>query len=105
MGKETKIEIQDPFSTKVIIGDRGYNSNKSTRDLSNTPYYFTHEPKRWLIRLGYKSGYTLTINGMKFENMLEAPMKALAELTRSAISMKMDGPIKSAKFALLRKGE
>ena len=37
--------------------------------------------------------------------MPEAPPRERAALARSAIIMKMDGPKKSAKFALLRKGE
>ena len=37
--------------------------------------------------------------------MVEAPPRERAELARSAIKMKMDGPKKSAKFGLLLKGE
>ena len=37
--------------------------------------------------------------------MAEAPSRERAALARSAISMKMEGPVKSAKFGLLRKGE
>ena len=37
--------------------------------------------------------------------MAEAPPRERAALARSAITMKMDGPKKSAKFGLLRKGE
>ena len=37
--------------------------------------------------------------------MAEAPPRVRAALARSAISMKMDGPKKSAKFGLLRNGE
>ena len=37
--------------------------------------------------------------------MEEAPQRERAALARSAITMKMDGQKKSAKFALLRKGE
>ena len=53
MGEEVKIEINDPLRVKIIIDNRGYNSNKNTIDLMDAPYYFTHEPRRWLIRLGY----------------------------------------------------
>ena len=37
--------------------------------------------------------------------MSEAPHRERAALARSAITMKMDGPKKSANFGLLRKGE
>ena len=37
--------------------------------------------------------------------MDEAPYRERAELARSSITMNMDGPKKTAKFALLRKGE
>ena len=37
--------------------------------------------------------------------MTEAPPRERADLARSAILMNMGGPIKSAKFGFLRKGE
>ena len=37
--------------------------------------------------------------------MTEAPPRERADLARSAMTMKVDGPMKSAKFGLLRKGE
>ena len=37
--------------------------------------------------------------------MAEAPPRERAALARSAISFKMQGPKKSARFGLLRKGE
>ena len=37
--------------------------------------------------------------------MGEAPPRERAALARTAITMKLDGPLKSAKFGLLRKGE
>ena len=37
--------------------------------------------------------------------MDEAPQRERAALARSAITMKMHGPNKSAKFGLLRKGD
>ena len=49
--------------------------------------------------------YTLEINNVKFEDMNEAPSRERADLARTTISMKMDGPIKRAKFGLLRKGD
>ena len=40
-----------------------------------------------------------------FEDMAEAPARERAALARTAITMKMHGPKKSAKFGLLRSGE
>ena len=37
--------------------------------------------------------------------MNEAPVRERAALARSAVTMKMDGPKKSVKFGLLRKGD
>ena len=45
------------------------------------------------------------MNCVKFEELTEAPARERAALARTAISMKMDGPKKQAKFGLLRKGE
>ena len=47
----------------------------------------------------------MEINGVKFDEMSEAPPRDRAALARTAISMQMDGPKKCAKFGLLRKGE
>ena len=49
--------------------------------------------------------YTLSINNVSFTDMAEAPPRERAALARSAISMKMNGPKKSAKFGLMRRGE
>ena len=46
----------------------------------------------------------MEVNGVKYEEMTEAPPRERAALARTAISTKMDGPKKSAKFGLLRKG-
>ena len=45
------------------------------------------------------------MNGVHFSDIDEAPPRQRAALARSAISMKMSGPKKSAKFGLLRRGE
>ena len=45
------------------------------------------------------------INGVKYEEMTEAPPRERAALARSAIQMIMEGPKKSAKFGLLLKGK
>ena len=42
---------------------------------------------------------------MRYEDMNEAPPRERAALARSAITMRMDGPKKIAKFGLLRKGD
>ena len=47
----------------------------------------------------------MKINNVSFTDMAEAPPRERAALARSAITMKMDGPKKSAKFGLMRKGE
>ena len=74
--------------------------------LYDTPFRFTHKTFGWIIQLGFAyPNYTLEINGVKYEDMPEAPPKERAALARSAISMKMDGPKKSAKFRLLCNGE
>ena len=48
--------------------------------------------------------YILEINGVKFEEMAEAPPRERADLARTAIQMKMDGPKKSARFGILCNG-
>ena len=47
----------------------------------------------------------MQVNGVKFEDMDMAPSRERANLARSAMISNMNGPKKSAKFALLRKGE
>ena len=70
------------------------------------PFEFEHKPRGWQIQLGYKDpSYTLKINGVLFPLMNEAPPRERAALARSAITMQMNGPKKSAKFGLLRRGE
>jgi len=48
--------------------------------------------------------YTLQINGVKFEEMEEAPPRERADLARTAIKMLMHGPKKSVTFGFLLKG-
>ena len=56
---------------------------------------FAHKPFGWNIHLGYKyPNYTLVINGVKYEEMDEAPARERAALARSAITLMMDGPKK-----------
>ena len=66
----------------------------------DTPFELIHEPRGWLIKLGYrleegetwhKGEFTLEINGVKFEEMAEAPPRERAALARSAISYQMNG--------------
>ena len=76
--------------------------------LETTPFEFFHSPNGWYVTLGVNlkvRKYTLKINGVEFEDMAEAPPRDRAALARSAIIMKMDGPKKTAKFGLLRKGK
>ena len=47
----------------------------------------------------------MEVNGVKYEDMNEAPLRERSALARSAISMKMHGPKKSAKFGIMRKGD
>ena len=90
-----------------MIDDRCYDSGTYLNDLVSSPYKFAHKPREWsiILSLTTTNQYTLEINGVKFEEMAEAPPRERAALARSAIEMNMDGPKKSAKFALLRKGE
>ena len=75
-------------------------------DLEDEPFEFAHKPSKWVIKLGYKHpNYTLEINGVKYEDMAEAPPRERAALARTTITMQMAGPKKSARFGLLRKGQ
>ena len=47
----------------------------------------------------------MQVNGVLFEDMEEAPPRERADLARSAMSNNMNGPKKTAKFGLMRKGE
>ena len=56
---------------------------------------FAHKPFGWIVHLGFISpNYTLEINGVKYEEMDEAPARERAALARSAITLMMDGPKK-----------
>ena len=47
------------------------------------------------MHLGFNDpNYTLEINGVKYEEMDEAPARERAALARSAMTIKMDGPKK-----------
>ena len=75
-------------------------------DLSSTPFEFAHKPLGWVIKLSFEyPNYTLEINGVKYEDMAEAPPRERAALARTTITMQMAGPKKSARFGLLRKGQ
>ena len=70
------------------------------------PIEFAHKPLGWLIRHDFKNArYSLDINGVKYGEMAEAPPRERAALARTAITMKTDGPKKSVRFGLMRKGE
>ena len=52
------------------------------------PFEFEHKPRRWHILLGFNDDdykYSLEINGVRFEEMTEAPPRERAELARTAI--------------------
>ena len=74
----------------------------------NELYEFAHKPLGWIIKLGYKpwpfEEYTLQVNNVQFSEMAEASPRERAALARTAIKMQMQGPKKTAKFGLLRKG-
>ena len=70
------------------------------------PFEIQHKKFGWKIQIGLKENqYALKINDVQFEDMVEATSRERAALARTAISMKMDGPKKSAKFSLLLKGK
>ena len=75
----------------VIIDGTEYKSENDVGYLKHTPFEFTHEPLGWYIKLGYKEEawdkeyYTLEINGVRYEEMQEAPARERAELARTAI--------------------
>ena len=85
----------------------------------DTSFEINHKPRNWTIQIKvekrtskYPNGeitlehrYTLSINNVPFTEMAEAPPRERAALARSAISLKMNGPKKSAKFGLMLKGE
>ena len=65
-----------------------------------------HKPFGWKIQLGLKDNYyALKINDVQFEELVETTARERASLARTAISMKLDGPKKSAKFSFLLKGK
>ena len=73
------------------------------------PFEFVHKPRGWVLKLGYEgypsNKYTLEINNVNFSDLAEAPPRERAPLARTAITANMNGPKKSAKFGLLRRGE
>jgi len=67
-----------------------------------------HKPLGWVVNVGFKEDdetYTIQINGVKFEEMAEAPPRERAALARSAITMNMIGLKKSVKFGFLLNGD
>ena len=65
--------------------------------LIKKPFDFAHKPRGWIIQLGFEYKnyqYTLEINGVKFDDMSEAPPRERAALARSAILYQMEGPMK-----------
>ena len=105
-GENIAIKVrEDNDSIKITIDDTVYDTGKWSMHL---PHEFEHKPRGWQIHLGSDPNYrcfTLKINGVQFYDMDEAPPRKRAALARSAIKMQMNGPKKSAKFGLLRRGE
>ena len=97
---------------KLIIEDRCYNTKVYYVDLEDEPFEFTHKPRGWFVKLGFKAPieyidggyYRLQINFVKFLKMAVAPPRERAALARSAITMSMNGLKKRANFGLLRNG-
>ena len=64
------------------------------------PFEFTHKPLGWIIQLDFKKKddfngeYKLKVNGVRYEEMTEAPPRERADLARSAITMNINGPKK-----------
>ena len=67
-----------------------------------------HEPLGWSVIIGcnrldeFYVQYTLEVNGVKYEEMEEAPPRERADLARTAVTMNTNGPKKSVKFGFLR---
>ena len=58
-----------------------------------------YKPFGWSIKLGfsddnYEDKYLLEINGVKYEDMPEAPPRQRAAIARTSLLMNMDGPQK-----------
>ena len=80
-----------------------YDSGKTPEEFGNFIYDCYHEPKRWLLKIGYKieegkasddGRFTLEINFTNFDDLPEAPERERAPLARSKVVYKMDGPTK-----------
>ena len=57
-GKNYKIEVKTEehlnLIAKIIIDDRCYDSRTESYDLAHTKFTFFHEPRGWIIDLGFK---------------------------------------------------
>ena len=76
----------------MTIKDRCFSCKNNYFELRNTPFEFMYKPFGWTIQLGFKDNeggygglYTLEINGVKFEEMPEAPPRQRAALARTAM--------------------
>ena len=68
-------------------------NSKSFINLEETPLEITHEPLGWYIKLGFNDDkYTLSINGLDYAEMTDAPPRERAELARTEIIYKLEGP-------------
>ena len=67
------------------------------------PFEFVHKPLGWAMKIGFNGiypgdMYIMEVNGVKYEDMPEAPPRKRADLARSAIKMQMDGPKKLSPY-------
>ena len=103
----TEFELDEDFYTDFLPKYRLEENITIVHDIIKwAPFEFKCNKFGWKIHLGFKENiYTLKINDVQFEDMVKATARERAALARTAISMKMDGPKKSAKFSLLLKGK
>ena len=73
------------------------------------PFEFIHEARGWTIVLGYslqnEHTYTLTFDGVDFNDLPQAPARERAPLARSSTTINMDGAKKFGKFPIIRSGQ
>ena len=74
------------------------------------PYDFRHEPREMDIVIGCNhkamdAEFYLSINGVSFDDLPEAPQIERAQLARSKTTINMNGSKKYGSFPILRNGE
>ena len=81
------------FSLPITVNSP-YTTFLYSKNIYKHPYEFEHKPRGWQVQLGKTFDYSLSINGVEFEQMEEAPPRERASLARSTITMQMSGPKK-----------